>query len=108
LLDALMARTLGNNHSNVERLQVAIEPDGTLRQKGRIDAAIDLPFQSKGQVSVTADGRLRVSTPTSPRRDTYARGAEAALRMGDRPDRVIVTVGRASGVERCQAGARRA
>jgi hypothetical protein len=61
-LNALMARTLGNNHSNVERLQVAIEPDGTLRQRGRIDAAIDLPFQSKGQVSVTADGRLRVST----------------------------------------------
>src|SRR5262245_23197777 len=33
-LNALMARTLGNGQSNVERLQIAVADDGTLRQKG--------------------------------------------------------------------------
>jgi hypothetical protein len=61
-LNVLMARTFGKDRSNVERLRVSIEDDGTLRQKGVIDAAINVPFQSKSKVSVTPDGRLRVST----------------------------------------------
>jgi hypothetical protein len=60
-LNALMQRTFGAGHSNVERLQIAVNPDGTLRQKGVIDAAVNVPFESKSTVSVTADGRLRVS-----------------------------------------------
>jgi hypothetical protein len=61
-LNALMARTFGNGRSNVGRLKVSIGDDGTLRQKGVIDSAINVPFQSKSNVSVTPDGRLRVST----------------------------------------------
>jgi hypothetical protein len=61
-LNALMARTLGNGRSNVDRLQVGVGDDGTLRQKGVIDSAINVPFRSKSTVSVTPDGRLRIST----------------------------------------------
>jgi hypothetical protein len=61
-LTALMTRTFGGDRSNIENLQVRVGSDGTLRQKGVIDAAINVPFQSKGTISVTPDGRLRVST----------------------------------------------
>jgi hypothetical protein len=61
-LNALMARTLGGDNSNVKKLQVSIGEDGTLRQKGVIDSAINIPFNAKSTVSVTADGRIRIST----------------------------------------------
>ncbi len=61
-LNALMARTLGANRSNVDKVNLSIGEDGTLRQKGVIDAAIDIPFSAKSTVSVTADGRIRVRT----------------------------------------------
>jgi hypothetical protein len=61
-LNALMARTLGRDRSNVEKVNLSIGEDGTLRQKGVIDSAIDIPFNAKSTVSVTEDGRIRVST----------------------------------------------
>jgi hypothetical protein len=61
-LNVLLTRTFGSGHSNVQRLQVAVDEDGTLRQKGVINSAINVPFDSKSTVSVTPDGRLRVST----------------------------------------------
>lgn len=61
-LNALMSRTFGNNRSNVDKLKLTIEDDGTLRQKGVIDSKINIPFNSKSVVSVTPDGRIRVTT----------------------------------------------
>ena len=61
-LNALIGRALGGDNSNIEKLQLSIEEDGTLRQKGKIDSAINIPFNAKSTVSVTGDGRIRVST----------------------------------------------
>jgi hypothetical protein len=61
-LNALIGRAFGGDNSNVEKLQLSIADDGTLRQKGKIDAAINIPFNAKSTVSVTGDGRIRVST----------------------------------------------
>ena len=61
-LNALVTRALGGNRSNVEKLQLTIAEDGTMRQKGAIDKGIDIPFSAKSSVSVTPDGRIRVST----------------------------------------------
>ena len=60
-LNALMARSMGGDKSNVEKLHLSIE-DGTLRQQGVIDSAINLPFKATSVVSATPDGRIRVST----------------------------------------------
>jgi hypothetical protein len=60
-LNATIVRALGGGRSNVRRLQLTIE-DGTLRQKGTINKAIDIPFNAKGAVGVTPDGRIRVHT----------------------------------------------
>ena len=60
-LNALMARSMGGDKSNVENLRLSIE-DGTLRQKGVIDSAINVPFTATSVVSATPDGRIRVST----------------------------------------------
>src|SRR5262245_19552632 len=59
-LNALMTRTLGDGRSNVHNLRVSIETDGTLRQKGTIDKAIDIPFNVKGAIGITPDGKIRV------------------------------------------------
>jgi len=59
-LNAVLTRTLGSDRSNVKNLHVSIADDGTLRQKGTIDKAIDIPFNVKGALSVTPDGRIRV------------------------------------------------
>lgn len=61
-LNALMARVLGNGQSNLEKLRLTFTPDGALQQKGTLDTAINIPFNAKGAVSVTPDGRIRVKT----------------------------------------------
>jgi hypothetical protein len=61
-LNRLMARSMGGEKSNVEKLQVWFNEDGTLGQKGVIDAKINVPFRARAMVSATADGRIRVST----------------------------------------------
>jgi hypothetical protein len=60
-LNALMARSMGGDKSNVEKLRVSIK-DGTLRQQGVIDSAINVPFKATSVVSATPDGRIRIST----------------------------------------------
>jgi hypothetical protein len=60
-LNALMTRSLGEDRSNVRNLTLSIDDDGTLRQEGVIDKAVDVPFSSKSTVSVTADGRIRIA-----------------------------------------------
>ena len=61
-LNAVITRTLGDGRSNVRKLRVDVDKDGTLRQQGKIDKAIDLPFSAKSDLDVTADGRLRIHT----------------------------------------------
>jgi len=60
-LNALLARSMGGDKSNVKNLKVSIK-DGALRQQGTIDGAIDVPFTATSSVSATPDGRIRVST----------------------------------------------
>ena len=60
-LNALMARSMGGDKSNVDKLRVSIK-DGTLRQQGVIDSAINVPFKATSVVSATSDGRIRIST----------------------------------------------
>ena len=60
-LNALMARSMAGDKSNVDKLRVSIK-DGTLRQQGVIDSAINVPFKATSDVSATRDGRIRVST----------------------------------------------
>jgi|RhiMethySRZTD1v2_1073278.scaffolds.fasta_scaffold05428_2 hypothetical protein len=61
-LNALMARSTGGRKSNIEHLQLSINGDGTLEQKGVIDSAVNIPFKSKAVLSTTPDGHIRVST----------------------------------------------
>jgi hypothetical protein len=58
-LNALMARTL-KGHSNVRSVQVSIDKDGTLRQKGSVKKGVPVPFDIKSSVSATPDGRIRI------------------------------------------------
>lgn len=61
-LNRLIARSMGGGKSNVGKLQLWFNEDGTLGQKGVIDSAINVPFKAEATVSATADGRIRVST----------------------------------------------
>ena len=58
-LNALMTRALVG-HSNVRGLQVSIDTDGSLRQKGTVSKGIPVPFDVKASVSPTPDGRIRI------------------------------------------------
>ena len=60
-LNALMARSMGGDKSNVEKLRATIDKD-TLRLQGVIDSAVNLPFKATSAVSATPDGRIRVAT----------------------------------------------
>jgi hypothetical protein len=55
-LNALMARSMGGDKSNVEKLKVSFK-GGALAQKG-----VNIPFSATSQVSTTSDGRIRVHT----------------------------------------------
>jgi hypothetical protein len=58
-LTALMTRTLGNGRSNADRLRITA--DGTnLRQRGVLDKGLKLPFDVKGGIEATPDGRIRL------------------------------------------------
>ena len=58
-LNALMTRALVG-HSNVRRIQISIDPDGSLRQKGTVSKGVPLPFDVKASVSPNPDGRIRI------------------------------------------------
>lgn len=59
-LNALMTRTLGQGHSNVRSLQISIDEEGRLRQKGVVKRGISVPFDVRASVGATPDGRIRV------------------------------------------------
>jgi len=61
-LNALLTRTLGDDQSNVERLQVSVDDKGDLRQRGVIDKAVPIPFSARAGIEATPDGKLRVFT----------------------------------------------
>lgn len=61
-LNALMARTLAGDASNVDQLKISVDDDGNLKQKGVIDKGVGIPFSVKAGVEATPDGKLRVFT----------------------------------------------
>ena len=58
-LNALMSRALVG-HSNVRSMEISIDEDGGLRQKGTLKKGVPLPFDVRASVSPTPDGRLRI------------------------------------------------
>jgi hypothetical protein len=59
-LNAMVTQALGQDRSNVEKLRISIDEENRLRQKGVLDKGVKLPFDVKGGIEATADGRLRV------------------------------------------------
>ena len=59
-LNALMNEHVFVGHDPpVKDLQITVE-QGLLKQKGKLDKAIDIPFKTRGTVEATADGKIRV------------------------------------------------
>jgi len=59
-LNALMNEHVFVGHDPpVEDLKITIE-EGLVKQKGKLDKKIDIPFKTKGTVEATADGKIRV------------------------------------------------
>jgi hypothetical protein len=77
-LNALMTRAL-IGHSNLRSIQISTGADGSLRQQGTVKKGIPVPFDVKGIVSPTSDGRIRIHTvsvkgfglPVSPLLKTF-------------------------------------
>ena len=61
-LNALLARTLGDDQSNLDHLTVSVDDKGDLRQKGVIDKTVPIPFNARAGIEATPDGKLRVYT----------------------------------------------
>jgi hypothetical protein len=59
-LNALMNRTLEQAGANVEKIRISTDDNNRLRQKGLLDKGIKVPFDMKGAVDVTPNGRIRV------------------------------------------------
>lgn len=59
-LNALMNRTMELGDANVEKIRISTEEGNRLRQKGLLDKGIKLPFDVKGGVEATPDGRIRL------------------------------------------------
>jgi hypothetical protein len=59
-LNALMTRTLGQGRSNVERLRISTDDQSQLRQQGVLKKGIKVPFDVKGGIESTPDGRIRM------------------------------------------------
>ena len=59
-LNALMNEHVFVGHDPpVKKLQITIE-EGVIKQEGKLDKAIDIPFKTKGTVEATPDGKIRV------------------------------------------------
>jgi hypothetical protein len=59
-LNALMNEHVFVGHdAPVKDLEITVE-DGLVKQKGKLDKAIDIPFKTKGTVEATADGKIRI------------------------------------------------
>jgi hypothetical protein len=59
-LNAIVARALERGRSNVRRVQISIDENGQLRQKGVLKKGISVPFDMKASVGVTPDGLIRI------------------------------------------------
>jgi hypothetical protein len=59
-LNALMSTTLGQGHSNVQKVRISTDDEHRLRQQGVLKKGIKVPFDVKGGVDATPDGRIRV------------------------------------------------
>lgn len=59
-LNAMMSKTLGDDHSNVEKVKITINEEHQLQQKGVLDKGIPVPFNVKGGIEAMPDGRLRM------------------------------------------------
>jgi len=59
-LNALMARTLGQGRSNVEKVRISTDDENRLRQQGVLDKGLKVPFDVAGGIEATADGRIRL------------------------------------------------
>jgi hypothetical protein len=59
-LNALMTRTLGHGHSNVSKVKISTDDERRLRQQGVLTKGVPVPFDVKGSVEATPDGRIRV------------------------------------------------
>jgi hypothetical protein len=58
-LNAMMTRAL-IGHSNVRSMEISVDSDGQLRQKGTLKKGVPFPFDVKASVSPTPDGHLRI------------------------------------------------
>ncbi len=58
-LNAIMTRAL-HGHSNVQRVQISIDDERQLRQKGVVTKAIRMPFELKATASATPGGQIRI------------------------------------------------
>jgi hypothetical protein len=59
-LNALMKTALREGDANIEKVQITADDRHQLRQKGLLDKGVKLPFDVKGEVEPTADGRIRM------------------------------------------------
>lgn len=59
-LNAIMARALEQGRSNVRRVEISIDSNGQLRQKGVMKKGVSVPFDMKASVSATPDGLIRI------------------------------------------------
>jgi len=55
-----MATTLGHGRSNVEKVRISTDEKNGLRQQGVLKKGIKVPFDVKGAVEATPDGRIRM------------------------------------------------
>jgi hypothetical protein len=59
-LNAIVTRALERGRSNVSRVQISIDQNGQLRQKGVVKKGIAVPFDMKASVGVTPEGLIRI------------------------------------------------
>lgn len=59
-LNAIVTRAFERGRSNVSRVQISIDENGQLRQKGVVKKGISVPFDMKASVSVTPGGLIRI------------------------------------------------
>jgi hypothetical protein len=59
-LNAIVTRALERGRSNVSRVQISIDDNGQLRQKGVVRKGISVPFDMKASLGVTPDGLIRI------------------------------------------------
>jgi hypothetical protein len=87
-LNALMTRALVG-HSNIRSMEISIDAEGQLRQKGTLKKGVPLPFDVKATVSPTSDGQLRIHAeavkgfgiPISPLLKTFGLEMENLLKV---------------------------